>query len=262
MLNKKLILIITSFLFFHKNVLAQSFEKKEEQQFIENIQHNINSITNNYNNNTQKPLQAKIFDINNNEEFEFLNNTFAKLNYRENFLSTIFYPNFLVDNKATSFCFIAYNSLKYNEVSNYLTFFKNKDNARDLISIYLSVHELGHCFEANQKLNSSKEDINSLYTHPYLIERKITQYIEFHPKQKYYKEVLADIFASLFLIKINQKESLITFANITSKTNDDFHNTSNEIMIIYNHYHVENLTTLNTEQIFNLAIKERLKIIH
>lgn len=116
--------------------------------FISEYQKLLSIMLNSYKENVKSPLDARIFDISNPNYYNFLKNTTHR-EYKNEFLAVLYYSDFLVNNKATSFCFILYDPRDTVTLEQYLTntFFRPEDSI-----YYLVAHEFGHCIASHQAM--------------------------------------------------------------------------------------------------------------
>lgn len=163
---KKLFVILFSFLIVSVN--AQPIYKQEvstnsqslkidTKTFIDDYQDNVDRLLGSFKLNNEAPLNARIFDIADKQVYSFLESS-ARWKTHGEMMANMYYPNFFVNNKPTSFCFVLYDSkspllegysrvLNYNEILDYLTF-----------------HEMGHCLEdyinqtTGKKFSDNRED--------------------------------------------------------------------------------------------------------
>lgn len=163
---KKLFVILFSFLSIA--VSAQPIYKQEvgpnsqslkidTKTFIDDYQDNVDRLLGSFKLNNEAPLNARIFDIADKQVYSFLESS-ARWKTHGEMMANMYYPNFFVNNKPTSFCFVLYDSkspllegysrvLNYNEILDYLTF-----------------HEMGHCLEdyinqtTGKKFSDNRED--------------------------------------------------------------------------------------------------------
>ena len=131
--------------------------KIDTKTFINDYQENVDSLLGSFKLNNEAPLNARIFDIADKHVYSFLESS-ARWKTHGEMMANMYYPNFFVNSKPTSFCFILYDSnspllegysrvLNYNEILDYLTF-----------------HEMGHCLEdyisqtTGKKFSDNRED--------------------------------------------------------------------------------------------------------
>lgn len=163
---KKLFVILFYFLIVSVN--AQPIYKQEvgpnsqplkidTKTFIDDYQDNVDRLLGSFKLNNEAPLNARIFDIADKQVYSFLESS-ARWKTHGEMMANMYYPNFFVNNKPTSFCFVLYDSqspllegysrvLNYSEILDYLTF-----------------HEMGHCLEdyinqtTGKKFSDNRED--------------------------------------------------------------------------------------------------------
>lgn len=200
---KKFIVTILSFLsivsfaqpIYKQEVSNNQSVKIDAKTFINDYQQNLDSLLGSFKVNGITPLDARIFDIADKQVYSFLESS-ARWKTHGEMMANMYYPNFFVNNKQTSFCFILYDSnssllegyskvLNYNEILDYLTF-----------------HEMGHCLEEyigqtnNKKFSESREDT----------------------------ELFADIFAMANLLYLKkEKEAEKVLAINESANKNDYH---------------------------------------
>lgn len=129
----------------------------DTKTFIDDYQENIDRLLGSFNLNNGTPLNARIFDIADKQVYSFLESSASWKTHGE-MMANMYYPNFAINDKSTSFCFVLYDSkspllegysrvLNYNEILDYLTF-----------------HEMGHCLESyinqttGKKFTDNRED--------------------------------------------------------------------------------------------------------
>lgn len=162
---KKLFCILLSFLSI--SIYAQSINsintitntslKVDTKTFIDDYQDNVDRLLGSFKLNDSSPLNAKIFDIADKQVYSFLESS-ARWKTHGEMMANMYYPKFFVNGKATSFCFVLYDSKSpllegYSRVLNY----------HEILD-YLTYHEMGHCLEdyinqtTGKKFSDNRED--------------------------------------------------------------------------------------------------------
>ena len=174
------------------------------QEFLSLYQSKVTNILNNYPQNDGKKLNAQIFDINNNAYMGFLS---ASRGYKKpsgDVMAMMYYDQFKVNDKDTSFCFILYDS-KSNLLNSYL---KNTLLDYESVTNYLVMHEMGHCLYAHQQqIGNIKEKIT---------ERE--------------NEQVADMFSVAYFSVIGQKENAVKIVRQNRKIDPkDIHSNGKDV---------------------------------
>ena len=193
-LNKFLCILLT---FFSFNLFAQSIDNR---QFLSDFQKSMRNIIDNYSIKGNKlPIDAQIFDISKQNFNDFLTNSVRWQKTEHSYMAMVYFENFQVNNKPSSFCFILYDSSKPYFLNNYL---KNTLLNYDELVNYLSVHEIAHCLYEYEKQMGN-------------ITLKIT------PKEH---EQLADMYSMAYFFNNNNKQNAVkVIRQIKALPKDDIH---------------------------------------
>ncbi len=152
---------------FHANLPAH--------EFVSKFNDGLSVLLNEYRSVIKTPLDARILNIAEPQTYKFLQGN-TNFDYSQYFVAVRYYPDYVVNQNKTSFCFILYNDKKREIVSNYYQQFQHKDIA---IS-YIIAHEFGHCINNHQlnvrglsdSLNEQKnESLADIIAYSYFISK-------------------------------------------------------------------------------------------
>lgn len=122
---------------FHANLPAH--------ELVSKFNDGLSVLLNEYRTFVKSPLDARLMNIAEPQTYRFLKNS-TQQEYTEHFLAVQYFPNYVVNQMPTSFCFVLYDDKKRYEVSHYYQLFPNKDFALS----YLISHEFAHCMYRHQ----------------------------------------------------------------------------------------------------------------
>lgn len=160
---------ILSALFFMGCALYANAQtpKINNDKFIAEYQSVVKAVINSYNN---PKLDAQIFDIHKPSFLGFLE---ASRNYQKprdnDLMGMMYYKDFKVRGKETSFCFILYDS-QSGLIENYLA--NSSLNLNEIIE-YLALHETAHCllidYARHNNLDTNNKKMNELQAEKFVI---------------------------------------------------------------------------------------------
>lgn len=165
MVNKKFKILISYLLAF--TAISTNAQQVDNNRFISEYQSVVKAIIDSYGN---QKLNAQIFDINKPNFLGFLE---ASRNYQKprdnDLMGMMYFKDFKVNGKDTSFCFILYDS-KSGLVENYL---KNSQLNLPEVTEYLALHEMAHCllidYAKHNNLNTDNKKNNELQAEKFVI---------------------------------------------------------------------------------------------
>lgn len=206
---------------FHANLPAY--------EFISKFNEGVNVLLSEYRELVQSPLDARLLNIAEPQTYRFLQGN-SNQDYSKYFIAIQYFPDYMINNKKTSFCFILYNDKKRDIISNYYQLFPNNDIALS----YIISHEFGHCITNHQ--------------------RNIKGFaLTLNPKQN---ESLADIIAYSYFISKgypNISKSILKFASI--EKDSLIHNSYSDMQRFIKHIDDNNIVLENKNliEIFDIS---------
>lgn len=215
---------------FHANLPAH--------EFVSKFNDGLSVLLNEYRSVIKTPLDARLLNIADPQTYRFLQGG-SNQDFSKYFVAVRYFPDYVVNNNKTSFCFILYNDKKRDIVSNYYQSFPH----RDIAISYIIAHEFGHCIN-NHQLNI----------------RGLADNLD--PQKN---ESLADIIAYSYFIAKNYpdiSQSILRFSSIEKPTH--IHNSYSDLKQYINYIQSNNIDLKNKNiiEIYDISLTFIYKLIN